>query len=124
MLLRELNYFTSSDGELADIILKELPGLEIYNSSFTSNFGEWALGFCAEVYGKDNSSNVVQADSPLQNVSDLDLSNRNIHNLSNKVEPFLMLIFYFLCAYCFLSLCFKSIYTKFKNLVIMYVLAS
>ncbi|KEH37583.1 putative tubulin-tyrosine ligase/Tubulin polyglutamylase, leucine-rich repeat domain, L [Medicago truncatula] len=72
------------DGDLAGIILKELPELEIYNSTFTSNFGEWALGFCAEIYGKDNPSNADQADSPLLSVSNLDLSNRNIHNLINK----------------------------------------
>ncbi|KAL5098334.1 hypothetical protein RYX36_002661 [Vicia faba] len=72
------------DGELADIILKELPELEIYNSTFTSNFGEWALGFCAEIYGKDSPTNADQADSPLLSVSNLDLSDRNIHNLTNK----------------------------------------
>ncbi|XP_050918374.1 uncharacterized protein LOC127135779 [Lathyrus oleraceus] len=72
------------DGELADIILKELSELEVYNSTFTSNFGEWALGFCAEIYGKDSPTNADQADSPLLSVSNLDLSDRNIHNLINK----------------------------------------
>ncbi|XP_004488089.1 uncharacterized protein [Cicer arietinum] len=72
------------DGELAGIILKELPELEIYNSTFTSNFGEWALGFCAGIYGKDNPAKAGQADSPVLSVSSLDLSNRNIHNLTNK----------------------------------------
>ncbi|CAJ1975752.1 unnamed protein product [Sphenostylis stenocarpa] len=71
-------------GTLAGVILKELPELEIYNSSFTSNFGEWALGFCAGIYGKDNPVNADQADTLLHNVSSLDLSNRNIHNLKNK----------------------------------------
>ncbi|TKY72867.1 Tubulin--tyrosine ligase protein 12 [Spatholobus suberectus] len=72
------------DGELAGVILKELPELEIYNSSFTSNFGEWALGFCAGIYGKDNPGNGDQADTPLHSVSALDLSNRSIHNLIKK----------------------------------------
>ncbi|KAK7304002.1 hypothetical protein RJT34_14973 [Clitoria ternatea] len=72
------------DGELAGVILKELPELEIYNSSFTRNFGEWALGFCAGIYGKDNPGNVDQAGAPLHSVSTLDLSNRNIQNLINK----------------------------------------
>ncbi|XP_027339561.1 tubulin--tyrosine ligase-like protein 12 [Abrus precatorius] len=72
------------DGELVDVILKELPELEIYNSSFTSNFGEWALGFCAGIYGKDNPGNADQADNTLHSVSTLDLSNRSIPNLINE----------------------------------------
>ncbi|ESW10652.1 hypothetical protein PHAVU_009G227300 [Phaseolus vulgaris] len=72
------------DGKLEGVILKELPELEIYNSSFTSNFGEWALGFCAGIYGKDNPVNADQAHTSLHTVSSLDLSNRNIHNLKNK----------------------------------------
>ncbi|KAK7411851.1 hypothetical protein VNO78_03294 [Psophocarpus tetragonolobus] len=72
------------DSDLAGVILKELPELEIYNSTFTSNFGEWALGFCAGLYGNDNPGNADQADTPLHTVSDLDLSNRNIHNLIKK----------------------------------------
>lgn len=120
LLKRELNYFTSSESELAGIVLKELLELEIYNSTFTSNFGEWALGFCAGIYGKDNPANADQADSPLQSVSDLDLSNRNIHNLINKVEPFLMLI-YFLSSLSifFLSLCFK-VYIGLRDLSILF----
>ncbi|MED6135685.1 hypothetical protein PIB30_049024 [Stylosanthes scabra] len=72
------------DNELVDALLKELPELEIYNSTFTRNFGEWALGFCAGIYEKDNPGNVDQASAPLQSVSTLDLSDRNIHNLINK----------------------------------------
>ncbi|KAL2327273.1 hypothetical protein Fmac_020700 [Flemingia macrophylla] len=72
------------DGELTSVILHELPELEICNSSFTSNFGEWALGFCAGIYGKDNPGNADQDDTPLNCVSSLDLSNRNIHNLIKK----------------------------------------
>ncbi|XP_061352507.1 uncharacterized protein LOC133297391 [Gastrolobium bilobum] len=72
------------DGEVAGVVLKELAELEIYNSTFTSNFGEWALGFCAGIYGKDNPGNAGQDDSPLQSVSTLDLSNRNIQNVINK----------------------------------------
>ncbi|KAH1209508.1 Tubulin--tyrosine ligase-like protein 12 [Glycine max] len=72
------------DGELEQVILKELPELEIYNSSLTGNFGEWALGFCAGLYGKDNPGNADQTDTLLHTVSTLDLSNRNIHNLIKK----------------------------------------
>ncbi|KAI4335209.1 hypothetical protein L6164_013878 [Bauhinia variegata] len=72
------------DGELADALLKELPQLEIYNSTFTGNYGGWALRFCAGIYGKDNPGSTDDTDCPLKNVSFLDLSDRNIHNLLNK----------------------------------------
>lgn len=78
LVLKECN------DKIAGAILKELPELEIYNSNFTSNFGEWALGFCAGIYEKDNPASSDHADSPLQSVSTLDISNRNIHNLINK----------------------------------------
>lgn len=70
---------------MEDAILQGCPKLEIYNSRFTRNFGEWALGFCADVYGKDNPASSHQGDLPLQSVTSLDLSNRGIHNLINKV---------------------------------------
>lgn len=101
----KLLYRSSSDGKLAGAILKELPELEIYNSSFTSNFGEWALGFCAGIYGKDNPVNADQAHTSLHTVSSLDLSNRNIHNLKNKVEQFLMLIFLYAFYILFFVTC-------------------
>ena len=78
-----------SEGRLADEILKSCPSLEIYNSCFTPNYGLWALGFCGDVFGKDNPD-YAQQDQPLRNVTSLDLSNRSIHNLANKVL--------FLCA--------------------------
>ncbi|KAJ7955985.1 Tubulin--tyrosine ligase-like protein 12 [Quillaja saponaria] len=71
------------DGELEDAV-KGLPELEIYNSKFTSNFGEWALGFCGGVYEKDNPGSIHLADHPLQSVTSLDLADRKIHNLINK----------------------------------------
>ncbi|KDP33915.1 hypothetical protein JCGZ_07486 [Jatropha curcas] len=74
----------SCDCRMADIIVQGCPRLEIYNSQFTSNFGEWALGFCGGVYEKDNPGYVSQSDSQLQNVTSLDLSNRYIHSLINK----------------------------------------
>ncbi|KAH9804624.1 tubulin--tyrosine ligase-like protein 12 [Citrus sinensis] len=69
---------------MEDAILQGCPKLEIYNSNFTINFGEWALGFCGEVYDKDNPSSLCLRDRPLQSVTSLDLSNRCIHNLVNK----------------------------------------
>ncbi|KAG7988599.1 hypothetical protein I3843_03G195500 [Carya illinoinensis] len=70
--------------QLADMVLQRLPNLEIYNSRFTANFGEWALGFCGGVYVKDNPGRVHQVDRPLESVASLDLSNRCIHSLINK----------------------------------------
>ncbi|KAL5572343.1 hypothetical protein UlMin_021940 [Ulmus minor] len=71
--------------ELADKILQELPKMEIYNSRFTPNFGEWAIGFCGDVYGKENpGSGSYQDDPSVHRITSLDLSDRCIHNLVNK----------------------------------------
>lgn len=70
----------------ADTVLKLSPRLEIFNSKFTSNFGEWALGFCGGIYGKDNPGCMEQVNGSLQNVTTLDLSDRCIHNLISKVR--------------------------------------
>ncbi|XP_010557663.1 PREDICTED: tubulin--tyrosine ligase-like protein 12 [Tarenaya hassleriana] len=72
-----------SDSQMADAILQGCPELEICNSSFTPNYGLWALGFCADVFGKDTPG-CGQQDQPLCDVTSLDLSNRSIHNLVNK----------------------------------------
>ncbi|OMO91799.1 Tubulin-tyrosine ligase [Corchorus olitorius] len=79
------------DRDFEDAIIRGCPKLEICNSRFTRNFGEWALGFCADIYGKDNPGSCRQGDPALQNVTSLDLSNRSIHNLINKAfSPFEM----------------------------------
>ncbi|CAH8258472.1 unnamed protein product [Arabidopsis lyrata] len=72
-----------SERQMADEILQGCPSLEIYNSCFTPNYGLWALGFCGNIFGKDNPA-CVQQDQPLSNVTSLDLSNRSIHSLVNK----------------------------------------
>nr|GMC61561.1 tubulin--tyrosine ligase-like protein 12 [Ipomoea batatas] len=74
----------NGDGCMEDAILQGCSSLEIYNSRFTPHFGEWALGFCAEIYNKDSPGYAYQGDQPLQCVSSLDLSNRCINNLFNK----------------------------------------
>ncbi|XP_052181367.1 uncharacterized protein LOC127794380 [Diospyros lotus] len=74
----------NSDDHMADIILQGCPSLEIFNSHFTSNYSEWALGFCGGIYDQDNPGFFHQPDYPLQRVTSLDLSNRSIHNLINK----------------------------------------
>ncbi|KAE8682930.1 hypothetical protein F3Y22_tig00111234pilonHSYRG00209 [Hibiscus syriacus] len=80
-----------SDCGMEDAILRGCLKLEIYNSRFTRNFGVWALGFCADVYGKDNPGSGHLGDLPLQSVTSLDLSNRGIHSLINKAfSPFEM----------------------------------
>lgn len=70
---------------MEEAISRGCPKLEIYNSSFTRNFGVWALGFCADFYRKDNPGSAHEGDLALQSVTSLDLSNRCIHNLINKV---------------------------------------
>ncbi|GMH16581.1 hypothetical protein Nepgr_018422 [Nepenthes gracilis] len=72
------------DHHLIDSISQALPKLEIFNSRFMSNYGEWALGFCGGIYEKDNPVCAPQTVHPLQSVTSLDLSNRHIHNLINK----------------------------------------
>ncbi|KAM7274477.1 hypothetical protein ACFE04_016343 [Oxalis oulophora] len=69
---------------MADEIIEGCPKLEIYNSHFTRNFGAWALGFCADIYDKNNPGFVDQNGHPLQTVTSLDLSSRCIRNLINK----------------------------------------
>ncbi|KAM6583596.1 hypothetical protein CsatB_010598 [Cannabis sativa] len=71
--------------QLTDRVLQELPNLEIYNSKFTPNYGEWALGYCGDVYDKENpGSGRPQDDPSLHRITSLDLSLRNIHNLIIK----------------------------------------
>ncbi|CAN4109986.1 unnamed protein product [Withania somnifera] len=65
-------------------IIQACPDLEICNSKFTSNYGEWALGFCGGIYDEDNAGCAHQRDHPLESVTSLDLSNRSIRNLMKK----------------------------------------
>ncbi|KAM3301259.1 hypothetical protein P3S67_015760 [Capsicum chacoense] len=65
-------------------IIQGCTGLEICNSKFTSNYGEWALGFCGGIYDKDNAGCAHRRDCPLESVTSLDLSKRSIRNLMNK----------------------------------------
>lgn len=61
-------------------VLDALPELEIYNSRFTRNAKEWALGFCGDIVGAENPCLSVESIS-LENVVTLDLSDRSIHKL-------------------------------------------
>ncbi|XP_038701162.1 tubulin--tyrosine ligase-like protein 12 isoform X2 [Tripterygium wilfordii] len=71
-------------GNMTDRILEGCSRLEILNSHFTHNFGEWALGFCAGLVDKDHPWCANQSDPHLQNLTSLDLSNRCINNLICK----------------------------------------
>ncbi|KAJ4953775.1 hypothetical protein NE237_030607 [Protea cynaroides] len=82
--LNENPVLKSFEGQMADAILQGVPCLEIYNSCFTSNFGEWALGFCGGLYGKDKPGCIHNTTNPLETMTSLDLSNRRIHNLFSK----------------------------------------
>ncbi|KAG9457314.1 hypothetical protein H6P81_001822 [Aristolochia fimbriata] len=81
--LNENPVLSNSPELIADAIITAIPGLEIYNSNFTLNFGNWALAFCGGVYNADNPCNAENA-HPLANITNLDLSNRCIHRLSDK----------------------------------------
>ncbi|GAB2219246.1 hypothetical protein Drorol1_Dr00006879 [Drosera rotundifolia] len=67
-----------------DRIVQEFPKLEIFNSRFTIKYGEWALGFCSDIYGKDNPGPNQQTEHALRSVTGLDLSKRSIRNLIYK----------------------------------------
>lgn len=72
---------------IGDRILLGIPRLEIYNSCFTSNCTEWALGFCGGIFGMDNPGFYSGATNLLRDITELDLSNRNIHNLPKAFSP-------------------------------------
>ncbi|CAH9122036.1 unnamed protein product [Cuscuta epithymum] len=74
----------NDDGCLEDTILQGCLRLEIFNSRFTPHYGEWALGYCGEIYNKDSPECVYHVDQPLLSIDSLDLSNRSISNLLNK----------------------------------------
>ncbi|KAL5995106.1 hypothetical protein ACLOJK_025164 [Asimina triloba] len=67
-------------------ILKGVPGLEIYNSRFTSNFGERAFGFCAGLYGMENPCSSGFNEHTLEGITNLNLSNRWIRKLCTVKE--------------------------------------
>lgn len=81
--LPKLRNGCSCASSMVEDVLQAFPELEIFNSQFTRNYGEWALGFCGGIYGKDNPGN--DGEYQLQDITSLDLSNRCIHNLNNKV---------------------------------------
>ena len=89
--------FLYSDENLQQNVLDGSPNLEIYNSRFTHNFSEWALGFCGDIYEKDNPGSIYPADHSLQDVTSLDLSHRCIHNLNNKVR--ILQLHWLVCYY-------------------------
>lgn len=106
-------------------ILEGCPELEIYNSRFTCNFGEWALGFCGGLYDKENPGSANQNDDrPLQEITSLDLSNRCIHNLIKKVWAptlYLCLVFYSSMLMIIENIEFsKRAYVKYVKVMIMY----
>ncbi|CAN1220443.1 Tubulin--tyrosine ligase-like protein 12 [Linum perenne] len=73
------------DVQMEQQILEGCVALEIYNSGFTPNYGEWALAFCGGVFGKDNPGCDHPGESPLKCITSLDLSDRCIRSLDNKI---------------------------------------
>ncbi|XP_019052172.1 PREDICTED: uncharacterized protein LOC104591044 [Nelumbo nucifera] len=69
---------------MRNAIIQGVPRLEIFNSCFTSKFGQWAFGFCGGIFGKDNPGCFDNTAHALESLTSLDLSNRCIHSLFNK----------------------------------------
>ncbi|KAF3775797.1 Tubulin--tyrosine ligase-like protein 12 [Nymphaea thermarum] len=78
-----INEITNGD-TIMDLLLQGLPDLEIYNSEFTRNYTEWAVGFAARIYGSERPC-LDNVTDQLVDITNLDLSNRCIHKLSDKV---------------------------------------
>lgn len=79
--LNENPVLSKCGDDIERAILSGIPALEIYNSHFTSNFSEWALGFCGGVVGSENPDFPSDATHSLKAITMLDLSNRCIHML-------------------------------------------
>ncbi|OAY66706.1 Tubulin--tyrosine ligase-like protein 12 [Ananas comosus] len=81
------NPVLQSGDHFGKAILDGIPGLEIFNSCFTRNYGEWALGFCGGIIGADNPDSFEEGSLSLESITTLDLSNRSIHNLHKVFSP-------------------------------------
>ncbi|URE47899.1 tubulin--tyrosine ligase-like protein [Musa troglodytarum] len=79
-----------SGDRISKLILDGIPGLEIYNSCFTSNFGEWALGFCGSIFGADNPGCLSECSGSLASITTLDLSNRCVRCLPKAFSPIML----------------------------------
>ncbi|KAG0497473.1 hypothetical protein HPP92_002164 [Vanilla planifolia] len=75
---------------LGKAICEGIPSLEIYNSCFTDNSSEWALGFCGGIIGVDNPYLNADIASALEGITKLDLSDRYIHNIPKMFSPAVM----------------------------------
>ncbi|KAJ4767734.1 Tubulin-tyrosine ligase family protein [Rhynchospora pubera] len=85
--LNENPVLDSCSNSIAKAITESLPGLEIYNSCFTTTFGSWALSFCGGVIGPDNVDFAMGISPTLNEITTLDLSNRCIHKLPEEFFP-------------------------------------
>lgn len=72
---------------VANAILEGISSLEIYNSCFTNNSSEWALGFCRGIIGMDNPDFSTETASALEAITSLDLSDRCISSLPKVFSP-------------------------------------
>ncbi|KAJ0987501.1 hypothetical protein J5N97_005857 [Dioscorea zingiberensis] len=76
--------------EIGLAIFDHNPVLEIFNSRFTRNAAEWALGFCGGIFCMDNPSCSQCATNSLESITVLDLSNRCIYKLPVAFSPVAM----------------------------------
>ncbi|PKA62164.1 hypothetical protein AXF42_Ash015048 [Apostasia shenzhenica] len=79
-----------SGSDVANALCDGIPSLEIYNSCFTNNSSEWALGFCGGILNPDNPDFDTDTTKPLEGITVLDLSDRCIHNLPKAFSPTVM----------------------------------
>ncbi|WOL02637.1 tubulin--tyrosine ligase-like protein 12 [Canna indica] len=75
---------------ISKAILDGIPGLEIYNSCFTSKFGKWALGFCGGIFNEENPGCSSDYSGLLENITTLDISNRSVRDLPKDFSPVVM----------------------------------
>nr|XP_010936909.1 tubulin--tyrosine ligase-like protein 12 isoform X2 [Elaeis guineensis] len=85
--LNENPVLQSGGDAITKAIIDGIPGLEIYNSCFTINSGEWALGFCGGIFGADNPDCSSNTNGSLEGIAALDLSDRSIHYLPKAFSP-------------------------------------
>lgn len=71
--------------ELQDALGRVLPHLEIYNRKLTNKYGLWAVGFCAGVFSANHPGHLFAEDQALEDVTSLDLSERDMQTFSPHV---------------------------------------
>nr|XP_024379358.1 tubulin--tyrosine ligase-like protein 12 [Physcomitrium patens] len=83
--LNECPVASNKNDELQDALGRMLPHLEIYNRKLTNKYGLWAVGFCAGVFSANHPGHLFAEDQALEDVTSLDLSERDMQTFSPHV---------------------------------------